>query len=112
METQVMYQGIGYAPLRLKNENDNNLSGFSELSVEIGGSMIASFTVSTVEDLVDLFYRRANELSYNEFAIILSNSMTEAMHEGAKTGISSILKEALGVETLGEMAIDFTSGFF
>lgn len=112
METQVLYQGIGYAPLRLKNENNGNPSGISELAVEIGGSVIASFTVSTIQDLVDLFYRRSDELSYNEFTAILSASMTEAMHDGAKTGISSILKEALSVETLGEMTIDFTSGFF
>lgn len=112
METQGLYQGIGYAPLRLKNENNGNSPGISELAVEIGGSVIASFTVSTIEDLVDLFYRRSDELSYNEFTAILNASMTEAMHDGAKTGISSILKEALSVETLGEMAIDFTSGFF
>ena len=110
MEKQTVYQGIGYAPLRLRN--DNYISKASELSVEVKGSMIASFAVSTIEDLVDLFYRRSDELSFNEFAEILSNSMTGAMHDGAKTGISSILKEALNVETFGEIAIDFTSGFF
>lgn len=112
METQMLYQGIGYAPLRLRNESDNNIIGTSELAVEVGGNMIASFAVSTIEELVDLFYRRPDELSYSEFAAVLSNSMTEAMHDGTKTGISSILKEALNVETFGEIAIDFTSGFF
>lgn len=34
------------------------------------------------------------------------------MHDGAKTGISSILKEIFDVETWGEIAIDFRSGFF
>lgn len=110
MEKQTAYQGIGYAPLRLRN--DDNMIKISEQSVEIGGSMIASFAVSTIEELVDLFYRRPDELSFNEFAAILGQSMTDAMHDGAKTGISSILKEALSVETFGEIAIDFTSGFF
>ena len=53
--------------------------------------MIASFAVSTIEDLVDLFYRRSDELSFDEFTAILSKSMTDAMHDGAKTGISSII---------------------
>lgn len=110
MEKQVMYQGIGYAPLRLRNDNHTIIT--PEQTVEAGGSMIASFAVSTIEDLVDLFYRRPDELSFNEFTTILSKSMTGAMHDGAKTGISSILKEALNVETFGEIAIDFTSGFF
>lgn len=105
-----MYQGIGYAPLRLRNDNHTIIT--PEQTVEAGGSMIASFAVSTIEDLVDLFYRRPDELSFNEFTTILSKSMTGAMHDGAKTGISSILKEALNVETFGEIAIDFTSGFF
>lgn len=110
MEKQIVYQGIGYAPLRLRNDNINIIT--SERSLEVGGSMIASFAVSTIEDLVDLFYRRSDELSFDEFTAILSKSMTDAMHDGAKTGISSILKEALNVETFGEIAIDFTSGFF
>ena len=112
MEKQMIYQGIGYAPLRLRNDNNNIIIKASEQSVEVGGSMIASFAVSTIEDLVDLFYRRSDELSFHEFTSILSKSMTDAMHDGAKTGISSILKEALNVETFGEIAIDFTSGFF
>lgn len=105
----MVYQGIGYAPLRLRD--DNNSIKVSERSVEVGGSMVASFAVSTIEELVDLFYRRTDELSFDEFAEILSKSMTDAMHDGAKTGISSILKEALNVETFGEIVIDFTSGF-
>jgi hypothetical protein len=110
MEKQIVCQGIGYALLRLRNDNNNIIT--SERSLEVGGSMIASFAVSTIEDLVDLFYRRSDELSFDEFTAILSKSMTDAMYDGAKTGISSILKEALNVETFGEIAIDFTSGFF
>lgn len=112
MEENRVYQGIGYAPLRLRNENDNNYVGSTDLAVEVGGSIIASFTVSTIEELVDLFYRRPDELSYSEFTSILSESITGAMHDGAKTGISSILKEIFDVETWGEIAIDFSSGFF
>ena len=75
MEENRVYQGIGYAPLRLRNENDNNYVGSTDLAVEVGGSIIASFTVSTIEELVDLFYRRPDELSYSEFTSILSESI-------------------------------------
>lgn len=111
MEKQVEYQGIGYAPLQLINEDVYNVIARQESTIDVGGNMFASFTVNTIEGLVDLFYKNSDELSYKDFVKVLSNSMTEALHDGTKTGISSVLKEALGLETLGEVAIDFTSGF-
>jgi hypothetical protein len=111
MEKQVEYQGIGYAPLQLINEDVYNVIARQESTIDVGGNMFASFTVNTIEGLVDLFYKNSDELSYKDFVKVLSNSMMEALHDGTKTGISSVLKEALGLETLGEVAIDFTSGF-
>lgn len=111
MEKQVEYQGIGYAPLQLINEDVYKVIARQESTIDVGGNMFASFTVNTIEGLVDLFYKNSDELSYKDFVKVLSNSMMEALHDGTKTGISSVLKEALGLETLGEVAIDFTSGF-
>lgn len=111
MEKQVEYQGIGYAPLQLINEDVYKVIARQESTIDVGGNMFASFTVNTIEGLVDLFYKNSDELSYKDFVKVLCNSMTEALHDGTKTGISSVLKEALGLETLGEVAIDFTSGF-
>ncbi len=112
METQIICQGIGYTPLKLRNDSDNNSAMGQEMVVGVSANMIADFTIATIEDLVDLFYRRPDELSYDEFVAILYSSIESAIHSGAKTGIASILKEALGVETLGEMTINLTSGVF
>lgn len=111
MEELVEYQGIGYAPLKLINEDVYKVIAGQEAAIDVGGSMVASFTLNTFEGLVNLFYKNSDELSYKEFVRVLSNSMTEALHDGTKTGISSVLKEALGLETIGEVAVDFTSGF-
>ena len=113
METQTFSQGIGYEPLRLRNDAKQSFNIWvSGEAIGVGGSMIASFAVSTIEVMVDLFYSRPYELSFREFSTILCNSLTGAVHDGAKTGFGSILKEALQAETLGEVAIDFTSVFF
>lgn len=111
MEKHIEYQGIGYEPLQLRSEDIYNIILEQESALDVGGSMVASFTLNTFEGLIDLFYKNSNELSYKDFVKVLSNSMTEALHDGTKTGISSVLKEALGLETIGEVAVDFTSGF-
>ena len=35
-----------------------------EAAIDVGGSMVASFTLNTFEGLVNLFYKNSDELSY------------------------------------------------
>ncbi len=112
MEELVEYQGIGYAPLQLINEDVYKVIAGQEAAIDVGGSMVASFTLNTFEGLVNLFYKNSDELSYKRVCEGFKQFYDRGrLHDGTKTGISSVLKEALCLETIGEVSVDFTSGF-